>query len=82
MTNDDRDNHLIEILSSVGRIEENVGRHDRTLYGNGQPGLCTRLQIIETSAKTSMRWLAAIGVVIGAISGVAGAVVSQLLLTQ
>lgn len=47
MTNDERDAILLEIHGFMKSLEKDVGRHEKTLYGNGQPGICSRVQTLE-----------------------------------
>jgi hypothetical protein len=47
MTNDERDRLLLEIHGMMSSIKSDVGRHEKTLYGNGQPGLCTQVQELK-----------------------------------
>lgn len=47
MTNEERDAILLEIRGLMKGLEKDVNRHDKTLYGNGQPGICSRLQTLE-----------------------------------
>ena len=47
MTNDERDAILLEIRGTLKGIEKDIARHDKTLYGNGQPGVCARVQSLE-----------------------------------
>ena len=47
MTNDERDTMIIEIHSKVGTLADNMGDVRKTLYGNGRPGVCERLQSID-----------------------------------
>ncbi len=56
MTNDERDKMLMDINGNLKAVLDLSKRHDKTLYGNGQPGLCTRLTKLEagTAAKMSL----------------------------
>ena len=47
MTNDERDKILLEIRGLLKGLEKDISRHDKTLYGNGQPGICSRVQTLE-----------------------------------
>lgn len=47
MTNEDRDNRIIEMHADIRVIRTAIERHDHVLYGNGQPGICQRLQTVE-----------------------------------
>jgi len=44
MNNEERDKMLIEIHSAVHKNTGLIQRHDKTLYGNGRPGLCTAVE--------------------------------------
>jgi hypothetical protein len=39
-------------VSEIKVIAEAVGRHDKSLYGNGQRGLCSRVDQIEVKQTT------------------------------
>lgn len=47
MTNDERDEILLEIRGMLKGLEKDINRHEKTLYGNGQPGICSRVQTLE-----------------------------------
>ena len=47
MTNDERDELLLEIRGMLKGLEKDIGRHEKTLYGNGQPGLCSQVQELK-----------------------------------
>jgi len=47
MTDAQRDKYIMEIHAKVSVIEGLAARHDQTLYGNGQPGVCKRLDQME-----------------------------------
>ncbi len=47
MTNEERDKLLIQMSADMQEIKGLVSRHDHSLYGNGQPGLVSRVQTIE-----------------------------------
>lgn len=47
MTNDERDQMLIEIHSSLAVIAARVEDHQTTLYGNGRAGLKAEVQRID-----------------------------------
>jgi len=51
MNNVDRDKLIRETHTNVGIIAEAVGRHERSLYGNGKPGLCKDVAAIETDMR-------------------------------
>lgn len=55
MNNETRDGHIFDTHAIVKTIAEQVKRHDKTLYGNGQPGLCKRLQVMETTLSVKGR---------------------------
>lgn len=52
MTNDERDNIIRQTAADVQEIKslhgELLGRHDRSLYGNGRPGI---VQLVESIAQ-------------------------------
>ena len=56
---------LTELLGDVKAIKSNLAEDYKILHGNGQPGLISRMTIIENNW-CWMRWLAGI---IGAIIG-------------
>jgi hypothetical protein len=79
MTNDERDRLLLEIHSTVHTTKEDVRRHDRTLYGNGQPGLCTRLKELEMKQVINSKWtLGLITVGASLFGGAIAAIVSKI----
>lgn len=47
MSNDERDKLLLEIHGMVTSMKGDIGRHEKTLYGNGQPGLCSQVQELK-----------------------------------
>ena len=47
MTNDDRDARIIEMHADMKCVKELAIRHDHSLYGNGRPGLCQRMEQLE-----------------------------------
>jgi hypothetical protein len=47
MTNDERDKHILEIRADLKLLLSRASDHGHTLYGNGQPGLLSRVQSIE-----------------------------------
>jgi len=51
MNNDLRDKLIRETHERVGIIAEAVGRHERSLYGNGKPGLCKDVAAMETDMR-------------------------------
>lgn len=51
MTNDERDELLLEIRGMLKGLEKDIGRHEKTLYGNGQPGLCQQVQELKDYQK-------------------------------
>lgn len=61
MNNDKRDGMIVEIHAVVHSLKDVIDRHDKTLYGNGQPGLCKRLNDLESKIMLSSKW--AIGIV-------------------
>ena len=60
MTNEERDlmlqsidTKLSTLITTSAVTDEKVERHDKSLYGNGNPGICTRLQRIEDKVEHS-----------------------------
>ena len=47
MTNDERDNMLIEIHGTVKVIAEKAENHGDTLYGNSKPGLVQDVTLLQ-----------------------------------
>ena len=47
MTDSKRDAMLMEMHATLQVVAGSVQRHDKTLYGNGQPGNCKRLDVIQ-----------------------------------
>lgn len=47
MTNEERDKMIIETHASVKAVEALSARHDKSLYGNGQPGICKRVDLVQ-----------------------------------
>ena len=43
--------HVGEIHSEQARLIDACRRHDMSLYGNGQPGLCQRMDSVQTRQK-------------------------------
>lgn len=56
-------------------IQERLGEHHRTLYGNGHPGLFTRVDRLEQRSLSAREHLALIGAV---LLGVANLVISAI----
>ena len=42
---------LIGVAQKLSIACDTVARHDRSLYGNGRPGICTRIDQVETTQK-------------------------------
>jgi len=85
MTNDERDNMLIEIHGDIKVIAGKVDEHHQTLYGNGNAGLKQDLALlalrqkdcparIATTAKGKRLNLAYVAVAIAVISCVTSVV--------
>jgi hypothetical protein len=56
MTNDERDQMLMDILAKTSVVVDQVGRHDKELHGNGQPGALEVLrQAVQTQAECPAR---------------------------
>lgn len=85
---DDLFGKIGEIQTSIGQIQERCGpcnakvqKHDDTLYGNGKPGLVSRVSATETgrvdtlSVKSTITLIGAIGALAGAIGAAMGAIV-------
>ena len=49
MTNPERDKLIRETHEAVTVLVSTVKRHDKTLYGNGQPGLCKDFTKVQTA---------------------------------
>jgi hypothetical protein len=59
---------LTELRGDVKTIKSNLAEDYKILHGNGQPGLISRITVIENNWRW-MRWLAGIiGAVIGFIA--------------
>lgn len=81
MTNEERDSAIKEIHEAVTQMsqsfavsEDKVKDHSKTLYGNGRPGLCERVQKIENAHENeeknntnAVAWIAAIAAVVAAL---------------
>jgi len=81
MNNETRDKYTIDTHAIVKAIAEQVGRHDKTLYGNGQPGLCKRLQVMETTQSVKGRLYTALYTIfVACTGGISGVVVARLFL--
>jgi hypothetical protein len=78
MNNDDRDKMIIEIHAAVHGLIDEVKRHDKSLYGNGQPGLIHRFDVLEVKCRLFSKWSIAI---ITGISTVCGGVVGAVATT-
>ena len=67
---------LTELRGDVKTIKSNLASDYKILHGNGQPGLISRITVIENNWRW-MKWLAGI---IGAIIGfVASTIVTRLI---
>jgi hypothetical protein len=51
MTNPERDKLIRETHEAVTVLVATVKRHDKTLYGNGQPGLCKDFTEVQTAQR-------------------------------
>lgn len=82
MNNDERDDLLRQIAADLQEMKGICHRHDRTLYGNGKPGLAETVPLIEqrqrecparTGAKALRSALisAVVSAIIGAMVGAA-----------
>jgi len=81
MNNETRDKYTIDTHAIVKAIAEQVGRHDKTLYGNGQPGICKRVQVIETTMSVKGRMYNAVYTLLVAAAGsISGVVVAKVFL--
>jgi hypothetical protein len=71
---------LTELRGDVKTIKSNLAEAYKILHGNGQPGLISRITVIENNW-VWMKWLAGtIGAIIGAIIGVvASTIVTRLI---
>lgn len=69
MNNERRDELLLEIHSAVHSISGIVDRHDKTLYGNGQPGVCSRLKEVEMRGVINSKWAVVLVTSLSAIMG-------------
>lgn len=71
---------LTELRGDVKTIKSNLAEDYKILHGNGQPGLISRITVIENNWGW-MKWLAGtIGAIIGAIIGVvASTIVTRLI---
>lgn len=49
MTNPERDKLIRETHEAVTVLVATVKRHDKALYGNGQPGLCKDFTKVQTA---------------------------------
>jgi len=67
---------VIRIDARQVSLAEQVGEHHRSLYGNGQPGVVSRVQTLEESRKV-MNW--ALGVAWTAAGTLIGAALMCLL---
>jgi hypothetical protein len=85
MTNEERDKHLMEMHADIREIKGLVIRHDHSLYGNGRPGLCQRMDQVEIqqrdcparanmSAGMRSNRIAVVGVIMSVIMSVAAIV--------
>lgn len=62
---------LIQVLTTLQTMEEELVEIKHTLHGNGQPGVKDRLAKLEESASTTRKIL--FGLIMGLISVVPGA---------
>ena len=71
---------LSELRGDVKTIKSSLAENYKILHGNGQPGLISRITVIENNWGW-LKWLAGtIGAIIGAIIGfVASTIVTRLL---
>ncbi len=51
MSNDERDEYIKSSHDILMKLEPMVLAHDKSLYGNGQPGAVDRITVIETTQK-------------------------------
>ena len=71
---------LTELRGDVKTIKSNLAEDYKILHGNGQPGLISRITVIENNWGW-LKWLAGtIGAIIGAIIGfIASTIVTRLI---
>ena len=60
MTNDDRDKIIMEMHADIKTLLSKVADHGKTLYGNGVPGVLSRVQAVEQRQTDCPARLAAI----------------------
>lgn len=83
MDNNTRDKYIVDTHAVITQIAEQVGRHDKTLYGNGQPGICKRLQVMETTMSVKGRLYTALYTAfVACTGGVSGVVVAKIFFKQ
>ncbi len=70
LTNERRDELIIEMHGMMKAHTDTIARHDKSLYGNGKPGLCDDMtslkQIQKSKAAMVAVTLSALGVAIAA----------------
>lgn len=47
MTNDERDSMLIEMHADIKVLRKSDKTYEKVLFGNGQPGLCKRVDTMQ-----------------------------------
>lgn len=57
------DEHVIDLVAAVARIESKIGDLDKNLNGNGQPGLQQRVQDLEASKNRTVGAIAVLGTI-------------------
>ena len=78
MTDEERDIILLEIRAGVRGLEKDILRHEKTLYGNGQPGLCTKVQELQDYHKNENGFMKRYGAVVAWLLTTAMALYSTL----
>ena len=73
---------LTETRDAALEASDLAKRHDKTLYGNGKPGLCTDVQVLQDARKNRKESIALVIAtlsMIGTLSGVAYMIVDKLI---
>ena len=64
---------------NLAALSDEISRHNETLYGNGHPGLVTRVTVLENTNQTSGSMLHVAITVVGILVGAAAAIIAALL---
>ncbi len=78
MTDLERDNYIKESHDTLMALKPMVEAHQRSLYGNGRPGLENRVTVIEATHSGRSGLAATVGVVISNVTAIIAVAVAML----